>query len=156
MEQGTFYFKYNALKTMILKELRLAKKAGESGTTCQQISDRTGIPRHRITDIMGKWHKRHYRYVRRLQKKEAGGNGRSYRYVITPYGEQAYKRYMDRLENQYDLNLKRKHKIKETASQLGITKKGQELGVTIKDAWDEINKTKEERKKQVEDLKLLK
>lgn len=149
MESGVYYHKYNALKTRILTELKKAKRDGEVGITCQMISDRTGIPRHRITDIMGKWIAKHYKYVRRLNKKQPGGNGKNYRYAITTYGEKALRSYAQRTQNHYDLNLRRRARdVGE--SYIGVTRKGVELGITVSDVWKEFDKTKDERKKQVD------
>jgi hypothetical protein len=150
MESGTYYLKYNVLKTHILTELKRAKKKGEEGITCQMIADRTGIPRHKITDIMGKWHRKHYNYAQRLDKKEPGGNHKAYRYAITEYGEKALKQYNQRIHDHYNLNIKRKGE--DVGLYIGITPKGSEMGITVKNVTDEFKSVQKE-KNQVDNYK---
>jgi hypothetical protein len=133
MEVGTWYHKYNTLKYRILVELRKAKKNGEGGITSQVIADRLGVDRHRISDIMGRWHHKKYRYIRRLNKKD----GKFYRYIITAYGEETVRKYSNRIQNEYDLNLRRKPR--QSQSYIGVTQKGKDLGLSTKDVWDEMS-----------------
>lgn len=144
MEVGTYYHKFNALKFRILVELFNAKKRKEVGLTCQQIADALGVDRHRITNTLCKWHRLHYKYVRRLPKKQNGGNGKAYRYSITEYGEKTAIRYSNRYHEGYDLNIMRKPRQTETL--IDITYKGRELGYTVNDVWKLFDDTKKTRK----------
>ena len=151
MEPNTWYHKYNVLKYRILTTLYKAKLNGEGALTCQQIADRIGVDRKKITETLSKWSAYKYRYTRRLSKKAKGSNGKAFRYIITSYGLATLRMYEKRISQGKDLNCKSAYKpARDIESYIGIKQKGLSLGITTDDIWDEMKSVIAERQEQVE------
>lgn len=102
-----YYHIYNALKYRILHIMYQRKVP----LTAQQIADYLGIDRQRVSDTLYRWIKRKYKYVRRLENKANGGNGKAFRYKINKYGIEALKMYSKRLKAGLDMNCKKELRV---------------------------------------------
>jgi len=123
-----YYHIYNALKFKILYAMYKINKT----TTTSEIADFMGLDRQRVRDELSRWHKRKYRYVRRLDKKELGS--KAFRYSLNQYGVATLEMYTRRRQKWQDFNCRDKSKKpREVDSYLKINKHGEALGLTVED-----------------------
>lgn len=155
MSQAIYYHKYNYLKYRILRVLQKAKDEDRGALTSQDIANELGIPRHRVTDTLGKWHSYKYRYVKRLEKKSNESNGKAFRYIINSYGTATLKMYEKKIKEHKDLNCKSIYRVpKLVDSYLGITDYGDELGITLQDVVNEMSETRMKAKEIARQIEL--
>ena len=104
MAQGV----YHIFNTAKMRLMEAAYQRYPNAISTNEIANRTGMEKGKVSRLMSYYHSHNYRYFRRLKKRHDDG---SYRYKINKKGARLYQIFVMRVLQGYDLNLKKKTPI---------------------------------------------
>jgi hypothetical protein len=98
--------------------------------TTRDLSERSGLPLHSVSDCIYRWQKYHYKYLTRLQKKTTHGANR---YKLRKRGVRTYLDWKNRIQrHNFELN-RRRYSPKKVDCYFVVNKYGKFMGLTNDD-----------------------
>jgi hypothetical protein len=132
MTERTYWHRYNFLKFRIMIVLVHSDKP----LTSKEIAIKLGVSTNNVSCFFARCKAYKYGYFKCLKKKDKTGQKWSYRYQMNKRGLKAYALYSERYMAGRRLNLRNDldfRKIQDN-SYIGISRKGQEEGLTLEQA----------------------